>query len=51
VQHPLASKDYTPLIVVMYVTGAMQMLMERTPPYKWQYLDVWDEGTSSLVPM
>ena len=50
-QHPFVSKGFTPLIVVLYVTGVMEVLAERINPYWRQYLDVWDEGTSTIVLM
>jgi len=50
-QHPFVSKGFTPLIVVMYLTGVMEVLAERINPYWRQYLDVWDEGTSTIVLM
>ena len=48
-QHPFVSKGFTPLIVVMYVTGVMELLAEGRNPYYWQYLDVWDEGASCII--
>ena len=32
-QYPFVSKGFTPLIVVMYVTGVMEVLAERMNPY------------------
>jgi hypothetical protein len=46
------NRNSTPLIMVMmYLTGVVQLLVEGMNLYYWQYLYLWDEGTSSVFLM